>query len=82
MSCCVVVCCVLQVYNFTASGSWQEDKGWVQQLDVGWRVDAVRDAAYAALAQVNNIGTDTLIDTLIAAMVFKSIVYFLRLASL
>lgn len=24
----------------------------MQQLDVGWRVDAVRDAAYAALAQV------------------------------
>jgi hypothetical protein len=44
----------VQVYNFTPSGQWQEDKGWVQQLDVGWRVDAVRDAAYAALAQVGD----------------------------
>jgi hypothetical protein len=43
----------LQVYNFTPAGKWQEDKGWVQQLDVGWRVDAVRDAAYAALAEVS-----------------------------
>jgi hypothetical protein len=42
----------LQVYNFSPSGGCQEDKGWVQQLDQGWRVDAVRDAAYAALAQV------------------------------
>lgn len=41
-----------KVYNFTPAGKWQEDKGWVQQLDVGWRVDAVRDAAYAALAEV------------------------------
>lgn len=46
--------CWVQVYNFTAAGKWQEDKGWVQQLDVGWRVDAVREAAYAALAQVGD----------------------------
>lgn len=48
--CCYVA---LQVYNFTPAGTWQEDKGWVQQLDVGWKVDAVRDAAYAALAEVS-----------------------------
>jgi len=48
--CACSVC--LQVYNFTPAGSWQEDRGWVAQLDVGWKVEAVRDAAYAALAQV------------------------------
>jgi hypothetical protein len=59
----VVLCCVGQVYNFTSSGSWQEDKGWVQQLDVGWRVGAVRDAAYAALAEVNTTAPDAGADT-------------------
>jgi hypothetical protein len=35
------------------SSSWQQDKGWAGQLDVGWRVEAVREAAYAALANVS-----------------------------
>jgi hypothetical protein len=41
-----------QVYNCTPAGEWQEDKGWVQQLEQGWSGEAVRDAAYAALAKV------------------------------
>jgi hypothetical protein len=40
------------VYNYTPKGTWQEDRGWVAQLDKGWAVEPVREAAYAALAQV------------------------------
>ncbi|KAF6259195.1 sucrose-6F-phosphate phosphohydrolase-domain-containing protein [Scenedesmus sp. NREL 46B-D3] len=46
-----------KVYNFTPSSGWQEDKGWANQLEVGWRVEAVREAAYAALA---NVGKDVM----------------------
>ncbi|WIA20655.1 hypothetical protein OEZ85_005031 [Tetradesmus obliquus] len=46
-----------KVYNFTPKNGWQEDKGWAGQLDVGWRVEAVREAAYAALA---NVGKDSM----------------------
>jgi hypothetical protein len=42
-----------KVYNYTPDKGWQEDKGWAGQLDVGWRVEAVREAAYAALANVS-----------------------------
>jgi hypothetical protein len=42
-----------KIYNYTPNSGWQEDKGWASQLDVGWRVEAVRDAAYAALANVS-----------------------------
>jgi hypothetical protein len=42
-----------KVYKYTPDKGWQEDKGWGAQLDVGWRVQAVREAAYAALANVS-----------------------------
>lgn len=41
-----------KIYNYSPESGWREDKGWVEQLDVGWRVEAVREAAYAALAKV------------------------------
>ncbi|KAF8062739.1 SPP1 [Scenedesmus sp. PABB004] len=40
-----------KIYNFSAARGWQEDRGWAAQLDQDWRVDAVREAAYAALAK-------------------------------
>lgn len=42
-----------KIYNYTPDAGWQEDMGWSKQLDQGWKVAAVRDAAYAALAQVH-----------------------------
>eukprot|EP00878_Enallax_costatus_P014266 GHUV01014922.1.p1 GENE.GHUV01014922.1~~GHUV01014922.1.p1 ORF type:complete len:413 (+),score=120.28 GHUV01014922.1:330-1568(+) len=41
-----------KIYNFTSDAGWKEDMGWSKQLDQGWKVAAVRDAAYAALAKV------------------------------
>ena len=42
-----------KIYNFTSDAGWKEDMGWSKQLDQGWKVAAVRDAAYAALAKVS-----------------------------
>jgi sucrose-6F-phosphate phosphohydrolase len=39
-----------KVYNYAGAGAWAEDAGWTAQLDEGWELGAVRDAAYAALA--------------------------------
>lgn len=41
-----------KVYLFTPEGRWNEDKAWSSQLDQGWNVGAVREAAYSALAKV------------------------------
>eukprot|EP00879_Flechtneria_rotunda_P009113 GHRR01009540.1.p1 GENE.GHRR01009540.1~~GHRR01009540.1.p1 ORF type:complete len:351 (+),score=105.97 GHRR01009540.1:250-1302(+) len=41
-----------KIYNFTPDGVWKEDQGWMRQLDLDWKVGAVREAAYAALAKV------------------------------
>jgi hypothetical protein len=40
-----------KIYNWDGR-AWQEDAGWVRSLDAGWRVEVVREAAYAALAKV------------------------------
>lgn len=41
-----------QVYNYAGAGEWAEDAGWTARLDQGWSLTVVRDAAYAALAEV------------------------------
>lgn len=42
-----------KIYNFTSESGWREDVGWSTQLNRGWNVATVRDAAYAALAKVS-----------------------------
>lgn len=40
-----------KIYD-NVNGSWEEDKGWEAQLQAGWNLTVVREAAYAALAKV------------------------------
>lgn len=42
-----------QIYNYAGAGEWREDAGWVAKLGEGWDLQRVRDAAYAALAEVS-----------------------------
>ncbi|GBF87879.1 sucrose phosphatase [Raphidocelis subcapitata] len=41
-----------KIYNYVGSGRWREDEGWLARLTEGWDLTAVREAAYAALAEV------------------------------
>lgn len=40
-----------KIYN-NNGGKWTEDRGWIERLDEGWKLDVVREAAYGALAAV------------------------------
>lgn len=41
-----------QLYDRQPDGSWSIDEEWLAQLDDGWHLNAVREAAYTALAAV------------------------------
>ncbi|GMH38515.1 hypothetical protein BSKO_06399 [Bryopsis sp. KO-2023] len=46
-----------KIYLNNGQGEWQEDQGWVATLDRDWNLNAVREAAYSALAEA---GTDNM----------------------
>ena len=45
-----------KIFNYAGAGRWAEDAGWAARLDEGWDLDAVRDAAYRALAEAGRDG--------------------------